>query len=159
MRLSDKIAYINHDIDDAIRGGLLKEEDIPEEYTRILGISTRIRLDTMVHNVITNSMDRPVIQMSPEVADAMTGLRKFMFVNVYQNPAAKREEDKAVNMIADLYEHYVKHIELLPEQFLEGLKGQSVAEEQAVCDYIAGMTDNYAVKKFEEYFVPESWKF
>lgn len=159
VRLSDKIAYINHDIDDAIRGGLLKEEDLPEEYTRILGTSTRMRLDTMVHNVIINSMDLPVIQMSPEVAGAMAGLRKFMFVNVYQNPASKGEEEKAVNMIANLYEYYRKHIELLPRQFLDRRKDWGMTEEQIVCDYIAGMTDNYAVKKFEEYFVPESWNF
>ncbi len=159
VRLSDKIAYINHDIDDAIRGGLLREEDIPEEYTRILGTSTRIRLDTMVHNVITNSMDRPSIRMSPEVAGAMAGLRRFLFVNVYQNPAAKGEEEKAVNMIARLYEYYMNHMELLPGQFLEMLKEQGISEEQTVCDYIAGMTDNYAVKKFEEFFVPESWNF
>lgn len=159
VRLSDKIAYINHDIDDAIRGGLLREEDIPEEYTRILGTSTRIRLDTMVHNVITNSMDCPSIQMSPEVAEAMAGLRRFLFVNVYQNPEAKKEEEKAVNMIAKLYEYYMNHMELLPGQFLEMLKEQGIPEEQTVCDYIAGMTDNYAVKKFEEFFVPESWNF
>lgn len=158
VRLSDKIAYINHDIDDAIRGGLLKEDDIPEEYREVLGPSTRIRLDTMVHNVITNSMERPEIRMSQDVADAMTGLREFMFANVYQNPAAKGEEDKAVDMIANLYEYYMRHIGLLPQQFLEMMEKKGETKEQVVCDYIAGMTDNYAVKKFEEYFVPESWK-
>lgn len=159
VRLSDKIAYINHDIDDAIRGGILKEEDIPREYGEILGTSTRIRLDTMVHNVITNSMDSPSIRMSKEVAEAMAGLRKFLFVTVYQNQAAKGEEDKAVHMIANLYEYYRGHMELLPDQFLKRLDNADETEEQAVCDYIAGMTDNFAVKKFEEYFVPESWKF
>ncbi len=159
VRLSDKIAYINHDIDDAIRGGILKEEDIPREYGEILGTSTRIRLDTMVHNVITNSMDSPSIRMSKEVAEAMAGLREFLFVTVYQNQAAKGEEDKAVHMIANLYEYYRGHMELLPDQFLKRLDNADETEEQAVCDYIAGMTDNFAVKKFEEYFVPESWKF
>lgn len=158
VRLSDKIAYINHDIDDAIRGGLLREGDIPEEYRKVLGPSTRIRLDTMVHNVITNSMDRPEIRMSPDVADAMAGLRKFMFANVYQNPTAKGEEDKAVDMIANLYKYYMGHIGLLPQQFLEMIEEKGETKEQVVCDYIAGMTDNFAVKKFEEYFVPESWK-
>lgn len=158
VRLSDKIAYINHDIDDAIRGGILKEEDIPQEYTDILGTSTRIRLDTMVHNVITNSMDCPEIKMSEEVGQAMTGLRKFMFTHVYQNPAAKGEENKAVNMITNLYEYYMEHMELLPEQSLVMLREKGERPEQVVCDYIAGMTDTYAVKKFEEYFVPESWK-
>lgn len=159
VRLSDKIAYINHDIDDAIRGGLLTEQDIPSEFTKVLGTTTRIRLDTMVHNVITNSMDQPQIQMSSEVEKAMKGLRRFMFENVYENPAAKGEENKAVEMVARLYEYYMQHMELLPEQFLGMLDSGKEKAEQVVCDYIAGMTDTYAVKKFEEYFIPESWKF
>lgn len=158
VRLSDKIAYINHDIDDAIRGGILREEEIPKEYTDILGTSSKIRLDTMVHNVITYSMEKPEIQMSEEVAAAMSGLRKFLFEHVYQNPKAKGEELKAINMITNLYEYYMKHIEILPGQFFDMIE-TGEKEEQIVCDYIAGMTDNYAVKKFEEYFVPESWKF
>jgi len=159
VRLSDKIAYINHDIDDAVRAGILREEDIPEKYREVLGTSTRIRLDTMVHDVITNSMDRPKIQMSAEVAEAMAGLRRFMFANVYQNPSAKREEDKAIHMVAELYEYYRNHMELLPKQFFNMMEEKNVTEEQTVCDYIAGMTDTYAIKKFEEYFIPESWKF
>ncbi|MCF2553625.1 deoxyguanosinetriphosphate triphosphohydrolase [Faecalicatena contorta] len=157
VRLSDKIAYINHDIDDAIRGGILKEEDIPKEFTDVLGTTTRIRLDKMIHNVITNSMEKPQIQMSPDVEAATAGLRKFMFEHVYKNPIAKAEEDKAISMITNLYEYYMSHTELLPGQYLLMLENGE-KEEQVVCDYIAGMTDNYAVKKFEEYFVPQSWK-
>ena len=159
VRLSDKIAYINHDIDDAIRGGVLKEEDIPKTYREILGNSTRVRLDTMIHNVIINSMDQPEIRMSPEVEQATMALRAFMFENVYKNPVAKGEEEKAINMVTNLYEYYWKHIQLLPDQFLEMLEEEGGTPERIVCDYIAGMTDNYAVKKFQEYFVPESWKF
>ena len=158
VRLSDKIAYINHDIDDAVRGNILKEEDIPCEYRKILGTSTRIRLDTMVHDVIIHSMDKPEIQMSPEVMAATMGLRKFMYENVYMNSAAKREEEKAIHMVTRLYEYYIRHLELLPEQFLKVMEGGEACREQIVCDYIAGMTDTYAVKKFEEYFIPESWK-
>lgn len=158
VRLSDKIAYINHDIDDAVRGGILKEQDIPKVFTDILGNSTKIRLDTMIHNVITNSMDQPQIRMSPEVGGAMMGLRKFMFEHVYQNPTAKGEEEKAVNMVTNLYEYYVKHLELLPKQYIEMMDKNEESREQIVCDYIAGMTDTYAIKKFEEFFVPESWK-
>lgn len=158
VRLSDKIAYINHDIDDAIRGGILTEKDIPSEYTEVLGASSKIRLDTMVHNVIINSMDKPAIQMSPEVDAAMRGLRRFMFEHVYQNSAAKREEEKAVHMIENLYGYYMEHPEILPEHYLEWMERRGETYEQAVCDYIAGMTDTYAVKKFEEYFLPESWK-
>ena len=158
VRLSDKIAYINHDIDDAIRGGILKEDDIPAEYRKILGTTTRMRLNTMIHDVITNSMDQPEIRMSFEIQNAVMGLRRFLFEHVYENPAAKGEESKAINMITNLYEYYIKHLELLPEQFIKMMK-EGACEEQVVCDYIAGMTDTYAVKKFEEYFVPESWKF
>lgn len=158
VQLSDKIAYINHDIDDAVRGGILKEEDIPARYTDILGNTTKVRLDTMIHNVITNSMDQPKISMSQEVREATLGLRRFMFENVYQNPTAKGEEVKAVNMITNLYEYYIRHMELLPGQYLSMMDANGVSREQIVCDYIAGMTDTYAVKKFEEFFVPESWK-
>ena len=158
VRLSDKIAYINHDIDDAIRGGVLKEEDIPKTYREILGNSTRVRLDTMIHNVIINSMDQPEIRMSPEVERATMDLRAFMFENVYKNPVAKGEEEKAINMVTNLYEYYWKHIQLLPDQFLEMLEEEGGTPERIVCDYIAGMTDTYAIKKFEEYFIPESWK-
>ena len=158
VRLSDKIAYINHDIDDAIRGGVLKEEDIPKTYREILGNSTRVRLDTMIHNVIINSMDQPEIRMSPEVERATMDLRAFMFENVYKNPVAKGEEEKAINMVTNLYDYYRRHIQLLPDQFLEMLEEEGGTPERIVCDYIAGMTDTYAIKKFEEYFIPESWK-
>ena len=158
VRLSDKIAYINHDIDDAIRGGVLKEEDIPKPYREILGNSTRVRLDTMIHNVIINSMDQPEIRMSPEVERATMDLRAFMFENVYKNPVAKGEEEKAINMVTNLYDYYRRHIQLLPDQFLEMLEEEGGTPERIVCDYIAGLTDTYAIKKFEEYFIPESWK-
>lgn len=157
VRLSDKIAYINHDIDDAIRGGILREKDIPKKYTDVLGTSVKGRLNTLVHNVIINSVDRPVIQMSEEVHEAMQGLRVFMFENVYRNPVAKKEEGKAIHMITNLYEFYIKNPEFLPEQSQNMLKkGEELS--QVVCDYIAGMTDTYAVKKFTEFFIPESWK-
>lgn len=158
LRLSDKIAYINHDMDDAIRGGILTEEDIPAEIRGVLGNSCKERLNTMVHDVIINSMDQPEIRMSERVEKAMQELRRFMFDNVYLNPKAKGEEDKAVHMIEQLFEYYVKHLELLPQQYLDAMSDPDNSREQIVCDYIAGMTDSYAVKKFEEFFVPESWK-
>lgn len=157
VRMSDKIAYVNHDIDDAIRGGLLSELDLPPKYRKILGGSTKERLNRITHDVIIHSMDQPVIQMSEEVADAMQGMRKFMFENVYRNPVAKREEYKAVEMVKKLYSYYMDHLELIPEEFkrLSAMNGDS--KEQIICDYIAGMTDNYAVKTFQEIFVPQSW--
>jgi len=159
VRLSDKIAYVNHDIDDAIRGGILSELDLPPKYRKVLGNSTKERLNKITHDVIIHSMDKPDIQMSEEVEEAMTGLRKFMFENVYRNPVAKREENKAVEMVKKLYAYYMEHEDLIPDEFkhLSMLYGDS--KEQIVCDYIAGMTDNYAVKTFQEIFVPESWNF
>ena len=154
VRLSDKLAYIYHDMDDAIRGGILTEEDIPADIRDILGNSCKERLNTLIHDVITNSMDSPEIHMSP----AMKDLRKFMFENVYLNPKAKGEEDKAVHMIEQLFEYYVRHPEKLPKQFRDALEKTDNTREQIVCDYIAGMTDSYAVKKFHDYFVPGAWK-
>ena len=158
VRLSDKIAYLNHDIDDAIRGGILNEKDIPERFHQILGDTTRKRLNTLIHDVVTNSMDRPEISMSDEVEGAMRDLRAFMFERVYLNPIAKREEKKAIHMIKDLYWFYMENLDEIPKEY-QNMQGETgVNKEQMVCDYIAGMTDTYAVKKFEDYFVPKSWK-
>ena len=159
VRLSDKIAYINHDIDDAIRGGILSEADIPPKYRKILGNTTRARLNTMIHDVIIHSMDQPKIQMSEEVEAALMGLRKFMFENVYRNPLAKSEEEKAIKLVQNLYEYYSEHFEKLPEPELQRAVLRGDGKEQIICDYIAGMTDNYAVKKFSGNFLClESWK-
>ncbi len=158
VRLSDKIAYVNHDIDDAIRGGLLSELDLPPKYRKILGKSTKERLNTITHDVIIHSMEQPQVQMSEEVAEAMRGLRKFMFENVYRNPVAKREENKAVEMIKNLYEYYLEHTDMIPDEFMQLSIQNGDSKEQIICDYIAGMTDNYAVKTFQEIFVPKSWQ-
>jgi dGTPase len=157
VRLSDKIAYVNHDIDDAIRGQILSEDDIPREFRDILGHSTRERLDTLIHDVITNSMNRPDIHMSPRVEKAMQGLRSFMFQNVYRNPVAKAEEEKAERMLTQLFEYYMKHLEAVPEKYLRMID-EGEAKDRVVCDYIAGMTDQYAVTKFNEYFMPLAWQ-
>lgn len=158
VRLSDKIAYINHDIDDAVRGGVLRESDIPKRFSKVLGSSTKIRLDTMIHDVIINSMEKPGIQMSEDVLEAMMGLRKFLFENVYKNPIAKGEEEKAVHVVTSLYEYFIRNLEQLPEQFRDMIEKNHDSEDRIVCDYIAGMTDTYAIKWFEEFFVPKSWK-
>jgi len=159
VRLSDKMAYINHDIDDAIRGNILSEEEIPRELRNALGGNSRIRLDTMVHDVITHSMDQPQIRMSEEVQQATMDLRKFMFRNVYENPVAKGEEEKAIHMLTNLFEYYMNHMNRLPRQYFDIMEQRRDSKEQIICDYIAGMTDSYAVKKFEEYFVPKSWNY
>ncbi len=158
VRLSDKIAYVSHDIDDAVRGGVLKESDIPDRFHDVLGDSTQKRLNTITHDVIRSSMDQPKICMSREIREALRGLRAFLFEHVYQNPAAKGEESKAAGMVQSLYQFYMNNLELLPQEYLSMLDEQGDLREQVVCDYIAGMTDNYAVRKFQEYFIPESWK-
>lgn len=158
VRMSDKIAYVNHDIDDAIRGGILLEADIPPKYRQILGNSTKERLNRITHDVITNSMDQPFVKMSEEVEEAMQGLRKFMFENVYRNPLAKQEETKAIEMVKNLYGYYLEQLDKLPQEYLRLMEKNGDSKEQVICDYIAGMTDNYAVKTFQEIFVPESWK-
>lgn len=157
VRLSDKIAYINHDIDDAIRAGILVNEDIPREYTEILGCTTSQRLNTMIHDIVKHSEGKPDIIMSAEVEKAMADLRKFMFANVYTNPKAKAEEAKAQNMLEHLFSFYMDHPEKMSEEFVDMLENQGESLEDVVCDYISGMTDQYAIQKFQEYFVPKSW--
>ena len=157
VRLSDKIAYINSDFDDAIRAQLLCEDDIPLEIRKTLGFDTKSRLNHMIHNIITNSMDKDDIMMSEESAQAMKELRRFMFENLYKNPVAKSEEVKAKAMLKQLYYYYMDHIDELPDKLLVMLdNGED--RGRIVCDYISGMTDQYAITKFHEYFVPVAWE-
>ncbi len=158
VRLSDKIAYINHDIDDAIRGKILSESDLPVEFTNILGHSKKERLNTMIYDIVNNSLDEPDIIMSVRIESAMKGLREFMFKNVYSNPVAKGEEIKAKSMLTQLYNYYLYHIEEMPEEYIWLINVRKERPERVVCDYIAGMTDQYSVRKFEELFVPSFWK-
>lgn len=158
VRLSDKIAYINHDIDDAIRAKIFSENDIPKIYTNILGNSTKSRLNTLINDIVANSMDKDDILMSEEIGGAMQSLRKFMFGSLYLNPAAKSEEEKAYKLITELYRYYMDNLEALPDNYKMFIDKMGEAPEQVVCDYIAGMSDQYSVAKFEEIFVPKSWK-
>ena len=158
VRLSDKIAYINHDIDDAIRGKILSESDLPDEFTNILGHSKKERLNTMIYDIVNNSLDKPDIIMSERIESAMKNLREFMFKNVYSNPVAKGEEIKAKRMLTQLYNYYLQHIEEMPEEYIWLINVRKEKPERVVCDYIAGMTDQYSVRKFEELFVPSFWK-
>ncbi len=158
VRLSDKIAYINHDIDDAIRGRIFKEEDIPGDFTAMLGHSVRERLNTMVHDIIESSMDMPEIRMSPGMQEAMQGLRAWLFEHMYLNEIPKAEEKKAQQLIGFLYNHYLGHPGELPEEYRLMMERRGEKKEWVVCDYIAGMSDSYAIYKFEELFVPQAWK-
>lgn len=155
IRHADKIAYINHDIEDAIRAGILKEEDIPREAAAILGRSSSQRINNMIINIIENSGDGKGIRMSPEFQEAANLLRDFMFKRVYIGSAAKKEETKAERMLQELFAWLMEHPDYLPEDFQENSK--VVGLEQSVTDYVAGMTDNFAVRKFKEIFVPVSW--
>ena len=158
VRFSDKIAYINHDIDDAIRGKIITEKDIPREFADVLGDTVKDRLNIMIHDIISNSMDKPSIFMSPDVERAMRGMREWMFEHVYRNPAAKGEEGRAQQLIVTLYEYYLKHVDELPEEFRMMMETRGEKKERVVCDYIAGMSDGYAIDRFEELFVPKAWK-
>ena len=203
VRLADKIAYINHDIDDSVRAKVLREEDLPKEFTEVLGTTYRERINTMVLDIVKHSENLNDIVMSKEVRDAMIGLRKFMFERVYEEPNTKKEEDKIKNIIGPLYEYYLIHVEQLPEynKKMIGLRKfmfERVYEEPntkkeedkikniigplyeyylihveqlpeynkkmidkpgdvpvAVCDYIAGMTDHFAIEKYTEIFIPK----
>lgn len=157
VRLADKIAYINHDIDDAIRARIFKEEDIPREYTDILGGSVRERLNTMIHDIIENSLGKPEIVMSPPMEKAMKNLRGWMFDTVYSGSVAKEEEGRAQRMIKFLYDYYMEHVDILPGEYRWLMEERGEKRERVVCDYIAGMSDRYAIDMFEELFIPKSW--
>lgn len=157
VRLSDKIAYINHDIDDAERAGILTEAEIPGEYREVLGSTIKERLNSLIHDIVIHSQGKDDILMSQEMEKAMRGMRAFMFEAVYRNPAAKEEEEKAKRLLVKLYDYYSSHLEALPEEY-RMLINRGEREERVVCDYIAGMTDQYAMKKFSELYIPRAWQ-
>ncbi|MCM1101538.1 MAG: deoxyguanosinetriphosphate triphosphohydrolase [Clostridium sp.] len=157
VRLSDKIAYIHHDMDDAVRAGILRESDVPDGVRAVLGDTPGKRLDAFIHDIITNSMDRNDIAMSERVAKAMTDIRQFMFDNVYTNPIAKNEESKAEELMETLYDHYFKHPEEMPEEFRK-LLDEGDPRERVVCDYVGAMTDRFAIAVYSDIFVPKSWQ-
>lgn len=156
VRVSDRIAYINHDIDDACRAGVLSNSDIPKDISEVLGKTHSQRINTLVQDIIACSRNQAQLVRTPEIADAMERLRDFMFIHVYRNPVAKGEESKARDIIGKLYEHYLKHPEEIPADFQPQLDLDGI--ERTVCDYIAGMTDQYAVYKFSEIFIPAAWQ-
>ncbi|MCD8346534.1 MAG: deoxyguanosinetriphosphate triphosphohydrolase [Lachnospiraceae bacterium] len=158
VRYCDKIAYINHDIDDAERAGILKESDIPEESRRLIGDTTRKRLNALIHDVVNNSEGQDHIAMSETMETAMRDLRAFMFQSVYLNPEAKSEEGKAIRMLQELYRYYNEKPEQMPQEYQDLMEKRGEPKEKVVCDYIAGMTDLYSIRKYTELFVPQSWQ-
>lgn len=156
VQFSDKIAYIHHDMDDAIRGGILKEEDVPKEIGDVIGYTTNERLNHFIHDIVSTSFGKNEICMSEPVAEAMKNLRRFMFERVYQNPEAKSEEGKAEVLMETLYLYYMKHVDDLPEEFLN-LLSEGELREKVVCDYVGAMSDRFAIAKYEEIYIPKSW--
>lgn len=155
VRRSDQIAYVNHDIDDAIRAGILTNDDLPRDILRILGHNHSQRVNTLVCDAIATSREAGAVCLSPEVDNALKDLRSFMFERVYRNPVAKSEESKAKVMLQKLFEYYYSNPDKLPEDFQPQMSFDGL--ERTVCDYIAGMTDNYAVDKYTEIFIPAGW--
>lgn len=156
VRFSDKLAYLHHDMDDAQRAGIITEDDIPITMRMLLGDTTRERLNTFVHDIIENSMEKDCIQMSDEIQEALMDLRELMFRSVYNHQEAKREEKKAIHMLKELYQYYIRHPEAMSREYREFLvKGESM--DRIVCDYLSGMTDQYSMAKFRELFIPQSW--
>ena len=156
IRLADRIAYINHDIDDALRAGILRQDEIPSELREILGETHGARINTMVESVIRASVDQPIIQMEPHVWEATDALRDFLFARVYRDSAAKVEEVKAKDMLAQLFAYFAENPDKLPIDYLEIISKESV--ERAVCDYLSGMTDRYAIELYRDIFIPEVWR-
>lgn len=153
VKLADHIAYINHDIDDAIRAGLLKEEDLPAHLRDVLGKSKSERINTLVLSAIENSVD--TIQMDPVIDTAFKELEQFMFAEVYTNPVAKGEEGKAEEILIAMYHYFLDHPDVMPEEF--GRIASRESPERAACDYISGMSDRYALQVYMDLFVPKPW--
>ena len=155
VRRADQMAYVNHDIDDAIRAGILQESDIPKSISKILGYTHSQRINALVCDAIEASRGESKICLTPAVEQALADLRSFMFENVYRNPVAKGQEAKAREMLKRLYDYYYNNPEAMPEDFQPQLSLDGM--ERTVCDYIAGMTDKYAVDKYTELFIPAGW--
>jgi dGTPase len=152
-RLSDRVAYVNHDIDDAMRAGILTEDDIPAIVRELLGATHAERIDTLVADAVHFSEDRPEIGLSREVGEALDALREFMFERVYLRTGAAEEQDKAIGLLRSLFAHYVDHPEEIPAEY-HLAPGDTTTR---VADYIAGMTDRYALRMYEQIFLPQGW--
>lgn len=155
VRRADRIAYINHDIDDAIRGGILKEYELPRACIKVLGATHGERINTMITDAVNNSTNQPFVRMSDEVMEASEALRDFMFKNVYHDDWRKKEEKRCDYVVNALFHHFCEHPEQLPAEYLEILYTEGT--ERAVCDFVAGMTDRYAIFTFRELFIPNAF--
>ncbi|NTW06121.1 MAG: deoxyguanosinetriphosphate triphosphohydrolase [Peptococcaceae bacterium] len=155
VKICDRVAYINHDIDDALRGGVINEADLPRDCLEVLGFSHRDRINSMVHDLIAHSSGKNEISLSHNIKNATDSLRKFMFDNVYVGSEAKKEEEKARHVVQFLYKYNVENPSAMPEEYRN--KVEIDGPQRVACDYIAGMTDRYAIKQFAKHFVPRAF--
>ncbi len=158
VSISDRIAYINHDIDDAIRAGIITQEQIPEKFLQHLGHTHGQRINKMIIDIINNSIEKDKIIMSEEIDYYTSNLRDFLFENVYFNKIAKSEEEKTKFILEKIFEYYTKNFQALPEFYLKIYNDYNFSKSEVIKDYIAGMTDRYAMKAFEELYIPKPWR-
>jgi dGTPase len=156
VSIADRIAYINHDIDDAIVGGFITANDLPKYAVEVLGDTSRKRINAMIGSIVKESEGKNKVEMEKHVADATMELRTFMFNNVYNDKTFREEETRADRMISALFDYYKKSPEKLPEFFIKRLEIDDI--DTVLCDYISGMSDVFAVKTFTELFIPKNWK-
>ena len=156
VKFADRIAYINHDIDDAVRAKILKTVDLPQDLIKILGKTGSERINTMVNGIITASYEQNYIKMQDDIFEASEKLREFLFENVYGNNIAKTEEKKSEYLLEQMYNYFVKNYKLLLPEYETIINGEGI--DRAVCDYIAGMTDRFAINTYCGIFVPNTWK-
>jgi dGTPase len=156
VRIADRIAYLNHDVDDAIRAGILRESDIPPEIICAFGGKHSDRINALICDVISESAENKKVMLSSSASLAFSAFYEFMFKNVYLNMKAKREETKVFGLLNRIFEYYVKNPDMLPNDYRTNMRKDGI--RQAVCYYVAGMTDKYAVSVYNELFIPEAWK-
>lgn len=155
VKIADAVAYINHDVDDAVRAGIIQAADLPATAAAVLGERRSCRIDTVVRDVVRESLDVPRITMSSPVLDALNALRDYLFRQVYTSPVVKREAERAQWVVSELFRHYVDHPEALPPEYRTDFRTEGT--HRRVADYIAGMTDGFAINLFQELFVPKMW--
>lgn len=155
VKLADAVAYINHDIDDAVRAGIIAEEDLPASAVAVLGTSRGRRINTIVCDIVDASLDVPNVAMSDVVRLAVNDLRTYLFDRVYTSPVVKREAERARNVVTELFHYFQGRPDAMPSTYLDDPREEGV--DRRVADYIAGMTDYFAIQLFQELFVPKMW--
>ena len=157
IKFADRIAYINHDIDDAIRAGIISSDSLPKDLTDILGHTSSERINTMIIGIVKKSYGKPIVEMEKEIYQATMELRQYMFKTVYMDPVVKSEEVKIKRLLTELYKYYMEDLRRIPRNHLSLYEARVHSDEDIVSDYIAGMTDTYAMKQIKNIFIPKGW--